>query len=365
MTGSAACKDGMPWRLLPVVVLLMHASPSLARERDPTVGRAVYAEHCAACHGATGRPPADRRQLPNFTDCHQSTGPSADWEGLVRDGGAFLGMSSEMPAFRGQLSDDEIADVVSYIQSLCPDPRYPPADLNFADPLFVSNAFPEDENIITASYEPRRHAREWRTELFLQKRVGPRGQFGVVVPAGIDDPDVGPRREGVGDLRLTYRHAFWVQQRWHSLAAAGVELGTPTGNRRHGIGQGTVVGAMDMFSGHGLGPIVVQTNVRAELPVDPDRAPRQMRYRAALQYPLGPYARDPVPALEFEQTQALASGSHTTTLLGPTLIISLSRRGHVALGVGAQVPVAGTRLFDARAAVELYWVYAQGPIWAW
>jgi hypothetical protein len=90
-----------------------------------------------------------------------------------------------------------------------------------------------------------------------------------------------------------------------------------------------------------------------------------MRYRMALQYPLGPYARDPVPGIEFEQTHALASGAHTTTLLAPTFIVPLSRRGHVALGAGVQVPVAGTRVFDARAALELYWVYAQGPIWAW
>jgi mono/diheme cytochrome c family protein len=352
-------------RRLLVALLVLHAAAALARERDRAVGRAVYAARCASCHGATGKPPEDGRGLPDFTDCHESTGPSADWEGLVRKGGPFLGMSGEMPAFGGALSDDEIADVVSYIQSLCPDPRYPPADLNFADPLFVSNAFPEDENILVTSYESRRHADEGRAELFLQKRIGARGQLGVMVPAGVDDGELRSRQAGVGDVRVAYRHALWVAQKWHSLAAAGVELGTPTGSRRHGIGQGTFVGAADLFSGHGLGPIVVQTNVRAELPVDPHRAPRQMRYRFAVQYPLGPYARDPVPAVEFEQTQAIASDAHTATLLAPTFILPLSRRGHVALGVGAQFPVAGSRPFDARAALELYWVYAEGPIWAW
>ena len=350
---------------LVVLLLVLQAGFALARERDRAVGRAVYGERCASCHGPDGRPSPERHGLPDFTDCHESTGPSADWEGLVRRGGPFLGMSRDMPAFGGELTEDQIADVVSYIQSLCPDPRYPPADLNFADPLFVSNAFPEDENILTTSYISRRHREEWLGELFLQKRVGARGQAGIVLPAGIENPDDGPAQAGGGDVRLLYRQAFWVAQRWHSLAALGLELGSPTGNRRHGIGQGTFVGAADLFSGHGVGPIVVQTDVRAELPVDPSRAPRQMRYRLAVQYPLGPYARDPVPAVEFEQTQAVASDVHPQTLLGPTFILPLSRRGHVALGLGAQFPVAGTRPIAARAAVELYWVYAEGPIWAW
>ena len=346
-------------------LLLVAAGAAGARERDWASGRAVYRERCASCHGPDGRPPAARRGLSDFTDCHKSTGPSADWEGLVRRGGPFLGMSREMPAFGDRLTEDQIADVVSYIQTLCTDPHYPPADLNFADPLFVSNAFPEDENILTNSYVARRHGTEWESELILQKRIGARGQAALVVPAGIENPDHQPAGGGVGDVRAGYRHAFWVNQAWHSLASAGVELGSPTGNRRHGIGQGTFVGAADLFSGHGLGPVVVQTNVRAELPADPARAPRQMRYRAALQYPTGPYARDPVPAVEFEQLHALDRHAHTATLVAPTLIVPLSRRGHVAAGFGAQIPVAGTRPFDARATVELYWVYAEGPIWAW
>ena len=90
-----------------------------------------------------------------------------------------------------------------------------------------------------------------------------------------------------------------------------------------------------------------------------------MRYLFALQYPLGPYKKNVVPALELEQTQALDAAVHGATLLGPTLYLPLSRRGHVALGVGGQLPVAGVRPFNWQLAAFLLWEYRDGPFWAW
>ena len=64
-------------------------------------------------------------------------------------------------------------------------------------------------------------------------------------------------------------------------------------------------------------------------------------------------------------SQALDSAVHAYTLLGPTLYAGLSRRGHVAMAVGAQVPVAGTRPFDWRFGTFLLWEWSDGPFWAW
>jgi hypothetical protein len=72
-----------------------------------------------------------------------------------------------------------------------------------------------------------------------------------------------------------------------------------------------------------------------------------------------------VPAVELEQSQDLAAGVHAATLLGPTLYVPLSRRGHVAIGAGAQLPVAGTRPFDWLVGAFLLWEYRDGPLWAW
>jgi len=189
--------------------------------------------------------------------------------------------------------------------------------------------------------------------------------FAASLPVGVVDPKRAPLRAGVGDLALSYRHVLLAAPNQASLVSAGAELALATGNRRHGLGAGTTVVAPQLLSGHALGPLVVQTQMRAELPADPARADRRMLYRLALQLPLGPYKKCPVPALELEQSHALDARVHGATLLAPTLYFPLSRRGHVALGAGVAIPVAGTRPFDWRLGTFLLWEYRDGPFWAW
>lgn len=94
-------------------------------------GRALYAQHCAACHGAEldGQPnwqealPGGRMPAPP----HDATGHT--WHHSDRE--LFLitkkGMSAvvsdyenEMPAFEGILSDEEIGAVLNFIKSTWP-----------------------------------------------------------------------------------------------------------------------------------------------------------------------------------------------------------------------------------------------------
>ncbi len=333
-------------------------------------GAEIYAQACAACHGADGRgAPGGSRitvPLPDFADCTVSTAETtANWAGLVRHGGPFLGLSDQMPAFGDALGDAEIAAVLAYLRGFCAEPRYPIGDLNYRRPVFVEKAFPEDEAVLGGEIESSRHARGYTSDLELETRVGPRGQIAASLPVGAVDPNGAPLRAGVGDLALSYRHVLLAAPREASLVSAGVELGLATGNRRHGLGAGTTVVAPQLLSGHALGPLVVQTQVRAELPADPARADRRMLYRVALQLPLGPYKKCPVPALELEQSHALDASAHAATLLAPTLYLPLSRRGHVALGAGVEIPVAGTRPFDWRLGTFLLWEYRDGPFWAW
>jgi len=329
-------------------------------------GPEVYEQACAPCHGADGRG-APRGSgitvpLPDFTDCAVSTAETtANWAGLVRHGGPFLGMSSEMPAFGDALSDEDILAVIARVRAFCTDPRYPLGDLNFRRPVFVEKAFPEDEAVVSADVERR----AWAAELAIEQRIGPRGQIEVAVPGGAVHPEAEPSRGGLGDLAVSYRHVLLAAPRWWTIVAAGTEVVLPTGNRRHGIGGGTTVVAPQLFSGHRVGPLVVQTQVRAELPGDTERAARQMLYRLAIQAPVGPYKKCPVPALELEQSQDLDGAVHAATVLGPTLYMPLSRRGHVALGAGVQLPVAGTHPFDWRVGTFLLWEYRDGPLWAW
>ncbi len=95
-------------------------------------GEALFARHCARCHGekAQGtapdwrRPMADGRYPPpplNGT-AHTWHHPLSMLRDTVRNGGAPVG--GWMPAFGSTLSDEEIDAVLAYVQSLWPDEIY-------------------------------------------------------------------------------------------------------------------------------------------------------------------------------------------------------------------------------------------------
>ena len=333
-------------------------------------GPEIYDQACAACHGSDGRGAptgtAIEVPLPDFTDCKFVTAEStANWFGLVKYGGKFLGLSPQMPGFGDVLSDAEIRSAIDQVRGFCTDERWPVGDLNFPRLVFVEKAFPEDE--LVASFFPAsaRHENVYEGETSGEMRIGPRGWLEASVPVAGTVPDTGSGRAGVGDAAIAYRQAILVAPAWRSIASAGVELAIPTGNRHHGVGSGTPVVEPQLLSGHALGPLVAQAQIIALLPGDAERVGREMLYRVALQYPLGPYKKNLVPAIELEQSQALDSAVRAYTVLGPSLYVPLSRRGHVAVGVGAQLPVAGTRPFDWRLGSFLLWEYNDGPFWAW
>ncbi|HJY77144.1 MAG TPA: cytochrome c [Burkholderiales bacterium] len=117
-------------RLLVTAALLAgcEAKPDLA------LGEKLYGQHCASCHGANleGQPEWQKR-LPNGrfpAPPHDATGhtwhhPDAVLFGITKHGlappYAPAGYESDMPAFGGKLSDQEIRAVLAYIQS-----RWPP-----------------------------------------------------------------------------------------------------------------------------------------------------------------------------------------------------------------------------------------------
>ena len=94
------------------------------------LGSKVYTQHCAACHGAKleGQPNWKQR-LPNGrlpAPPHDDSGHT--WHhtdevlfAITRNGAvppyAPPGYESDMPAFKGKLSDDEIWAVLAYIKS--------------------------------------------------------------------------------------------------------------------------------------------------------------------------------------------------------------------------------------------------------
>jgi len=97
-------------------------------------GRKIYAQQCAACHGANLEGQPDwRKRLPNGrmpAPPHDASGhtwhhPDAVLFAITRNGlvsgvTAPAGYVSDMPAFGPSLSDDDIIAVLAYIKSTWP-----------------------------------------------------------------------------------------------------------------------------------------------------------------------------------------------------------------------------------------------------
>ena len=117
----------MPYRLLFALLALAGCSESAP---DLQSGAKLYAQHCGACHGmklegqpnwrqrmANGRMPAPPHDESGHTWHH----PDEVLFGITKFGlvppYAPNGYASDMPAFAGTLSDQEIRSVLAFIAS--------------------------------------------------------------------------------------------------------------------------------------------------------------------------------------------------------------------------------------------------------
>lgn len=105
-------------------------TPDLSAPERIAAGQAIYVQHCAACHGArlegqpdwTTRRPDGRLPAPPHNDeGHTWHHPSELLFNLVKHGlvppYAPAGYVSDMPAFGGRLSDEDIWAVLAFIRS--------------------------------------------------------------------------------------------------------------------------------------------------------------------------------------------------------------------------------------------------------
>ena len=105
---------------------------------DPTnvaqvaLGKAIYSENCASCHGTNleGQPDWRERKSdgrmpapPHNTMGHTWHHPDEVLFGIIKQGVAAFapsGYESDMPAFGGVLTDEEIWAVLAYLKSSWP-----------------------------------------------------------------------------------------------------------------------------------------------------------------------------------------------------------------------------------------------------
>jgi mono/diheme cytochrome c family protein len=331
-------------------------------------GKQLYADACATCHGSDGRgaPLGTGIQvpLPDFADCQVSTVEAdADWGALVAHGGPYLGLSAQMPAFGDVLTPEEISAVLDYVRTFCASPLWPRGELNFRRPVFVTKAFPENEAVLSESFADQASERIGITEVSVEKRIGPRGQLELAIPFPVRDRTGDGSVGGIGDVTIAYKYTLYASLPAGSIVSVGTDVVLPSGSYSRGLGDGTTTFEPALLTGHTRWGLVLQTQFNAVVPLDVDRAPRAFLYRFALQYPLGPLKRALVPALEFEAGQRIAGNFRGYTSLGPTLYVPLSRRGHVALGLGGLLPVTHRAPFDYQLGAFFLWEYFDGGIW--
>jgi hypothetical protein len=91
-------------------------------------------------------------------------------------------------------------------------------------------------------------------------------------------------------------------------------------------------------------------------------APATVDIGTALFFRTTDWKRGVYPGLEVSSRIPLSGAGRPDLSLLPQILTKLSRRGHVALSVGVQVPVVN-RTYDFRGRAFLIWEYGEGPPW--
>ena len=345
----------------------------------------VWGTACAACHGAdgAGMPPAVLGfdvPVPDLRDCLFATSePTSDWFAVVHQGGPVRGLDRLMPAFGSALTAEEIAGVVDYLRGFCRDlPAWPLGDLNLPRGLFTEKAFPENELVLTSNIALRGSG-SVMSELVYERRLGARSMIEVAVPFGFLNLTDGSGATsgaatgwtgGIGDLGAAFKHAIVQSARSGTIVALGIDVSVPTGRADRGLGAGVTV----------LGPFVacgqllpaggfVQAHAGADLPTDFDTANPEIFWRALLGWSLTPsrFGRMYSPMVEVLGTRELrADDAAVTWDVAPQIQVTLNRRKHVRLNVGALIPVNRTGGRRAQLGTYLLWDwYEGGPLRGW
>lgn len=96
--------------LASLIAVGLLALPVAAQAANPVNGKKVFDDNCAACHGTDGI--AVVPQTPNFAKGERMEKPDAQLLNTVRNG------LNVMPAWKGMISDTEMADALAYVRTL-------------------------------------------------------------------------------------------------------------------------------------------------------------------------------------------------------------------------------------------------------
>jgi mono/diheme cytochrome c family protein len=322
--------------LVPVVALW------LAAQSASDSGAALYQAWCKSCHGADGRgtpaastrlevPPADLR------DCKGSTAePEERWIGIVTQGGAAFGLSLDMPAFGEAGTPEQIRAVVRYARSLCGERGWPPGELNFPRAFLVEKAYPEDEWVVTDQGRGQ--------ELIYERRFGRRLQLEGAARTVFDSLD-----RPFDGVTVAAKYNVWHDPTRRALASPGVEVTPPLGRAdRWEVEPFLAFGAKP-------GQLVLQGEIVGTW--EEAEGFTAVSYRLGVGRQIGRV----VPMVEAGWTVPTA-GERTLSFY-PQMWVQLSRLGHVAASLGAEVPAVGPEPRHPRLIAFVLWDFGDAGLW--
>jgi len=369
-----ATLEAVAWRAgIALVALTAVSARARGAEAPPRTGAEVWQVACAACHGADGAGQPRHvlgfdAKMPDLRDCTFATSePTPDWFAVVHEGGPVRGLDQMMPAYGTALSDDDIARVVDYARGFCQQlPTWPLGDLNLPRALFTEKAFPENE-VVLRSEIALRGPGSVMNELIYEKRLGSRSMIEVAVPFGfLSGPAPVGWTAGIGDVGAAVKHAVAHSARTGTIVSFGLEVTVPTGRADRDLGAGVTVVGPFVACGQILpAGAFVQAHAGADVPTDFDTANPEVFWRAALGWSLVPsrFGRMYSPMIEVLGARELGpSDAAVIWDVAPQMQVTLNRRRHVRLDVGAVVPVSRTEGRHVQLATYLLWDWYEGSL---
>ncbi len=331
----------------------------------------IFNSACAACHGEDGLGRSASLvgfdiPLPDFTDCAFSSREAVgDWYSIVHEGGPIRSFNRMMPAFGDALKEEEILATLSHVKAFCKDKSWPQGEFNLPRPLFTEKAFPEDESVVTTTFE--NNAADAITSKFIyEKRFGARSMIEVTLPVGYqrtslanDGKDI-----GIGDLGIGLKHTFYHDLDKGAIVSAGAEVIFPTGDEQDGFGSGTSV--IEPFFTYGQilpGDAFFQMHAFAEFPTDSahdDEAGLRLALGKTLTQ--GGFGRSWSPIIETLFSRDLVSGADTNVDIVPQFQMSLSTRQHILFNIGVRIPVNNRNDRDIQVGMYLIWDWFDGGL---
>jgi mono/diheme cytochrome c family protein len=361
---------------LALVAMLMCASLKADAQTNAAAttqrsGAEVYRTGCISCHGPTGEGQPRSTvgftvALPDFADCESATAErNADWRDTVLNGGKARAFDRKMPSFKDFLTSEEVDNVLDYLRGFCRDRAWPQGDLNLPRPLVTEKAFPENETVITSSYERPGGSGASSSSFIYEHRIGARSQYELNVPFNLQHAANGSWSRGLGDAAVAFKRVLFYNVGTGSILSAGAEAIFPTGKESEGLGGGvTILEPFAAFSQQlpSNGFLHLHGGFERSLNHDVANDVSYLRMAIGRTFVQPNNGRNWSPMVELLSERELTPGARVLLDVVPQMQVTLSKRRHIMASAGLQMPLNERTGRNRKGLVYFLWDWFDGGL---